>query len=321
VGNLDVTNPGIATTLAAVLAAHYPFTKPVEELVLPFVSFEGEAQIFNLGDLDIALSLRPVALDQNFNNPYSRTANNYLDAGTDGTIETLARNISSARGPAQQKVNDAFVKRATLDQFITNNFDAARVNANLPVDPATTLPIVYPSTDFGNKLKAAVSLAINNPDTLFVSLGGTGLGGWDDHSGGLRNYPPRMLGLMQALKVAVQHMNLMGAGHIVINVFGDFGRNVNLNNAEGWDHGNNQNLYTLGGKNIPGRTLGKIVGKTMRVGTPFENRQFTAPANDSYQCEPFAIASTIFKYFGVQNPEILTGEPAIDEVNPQNEFV
>ena len=45
------------------------------------------------------------------------------------------------------------------------------------------------------------------------------------------------------------------------------------------------------------------------------NRQFTTPMDDSYQCEPFSIASSIFKYFGVQNPAVLTGEPAMDETD------
>jgi uncharacterized protein (DUF1501 family) len=139
------------------------------------------------------------------------------------------------------------------------------------------------------------------------------LGGWDDHSGAIEDYPGRVQGLMEALKVAARHMFLENANHIVINVFGDFGRNVNLNNSMGWDHGNNQNFYTLGGSGIPGRALGKLVGRTQRIGTAFENRQFTSPADGSYQCEPFSIASTIFSYFGVQNPEVLTGESALDE--------
>ena len=117
-------------------------------------------------------------------------------------------------------------------------------------------------------------------------------------------------------------MSLAGANNIVINVFGDFGRNVNLNNSNGWDHGNNQNLYTIGGGDIAGRALGKLVGKTKRIGASGRNRQFTSPTDDSYQCEPFAIASTIFKYFGVQNPDLLTGEPSIDESdNVPNEKV
>jgi uncharacterized protein (DUF1501 family) len=118
---------------------------------------------------------------------------------------------------------------------------------------------------------------------------------------------------MEALQVASRHLALMETNTIIINVFGDFGRNVNVNDSKGWDHGNNQNLYTFGGADIPDRTLGKLVGKTRRIGTAFQNRQFTSPTDDSYQCEPFAIASTLFKYFGVQNPEVLTGEPAIDE--------
>lgn len=41
VGSLDMAGPGIGTTLAAILAANQAFGKPVEELLLPFVSFEG----------------------------------------------------------------------------------------------------------------------------------------------------------------------------------------------------------------------------------------------------------------------------------------
>ncbi len=134
-----------------------------------------------------------------------------------------------------------------------------------------------------------------------------------DHSGALDDYPARIQGLFLALETAAKHMNLVSATNIVINAFGDFGRNVNLNNSLGWDHGNNQNFYTLGGSAIADRALGKLAGRTRRIGTPFQNRQFTSLAVDSYQCEPFSIASTLFKYFGVQNPEVLTGEPAIDE--------
>ena len=166
---------------------------------------------------------------------------------------------------------------------------------------------------------------MNNPDTVFISLGSGGLGGWDDHSGGIDDYQPRMQGLFEALEAAAKHLREeaaagnASANTVVINVFGDFGRNVNLNNSMGWDHGNNQNLYTLGGSGIPGRVLGKLVGRTHRIGTPFQNRQFTSPTEDSYQCEPFSIASTIFKYFGVQNPEVLTGEPPIDESGTDDE--
>lgn len=325
VGNLDLDNAGIATTLAALADKYAFFDKPVDDLLFPFVSFEGDAKVFNPGDLNIPMALRPINLDSNFNNPYARSRNSSLDASdsdvNDQAIDALASQVS-AQFPQFEKINNAFRERARLSSFIESSFSSDQIMAVLPVDPETEAQLVYPETNFGRRLRAAVSLAIKNPETMFISLGSGGLGGWDDHSNALANYPGRIRGLMEALQVASRHLSLMQAEHIVINVFGDFGRNVNLNDANGWDHGNNQNLYTIGGSAISGRPLGKLVGKTQRTGTPYRNRQFTAPTDDSYQCEPFAIASTLFKYFGVQNPELLTGETAIDESeNVPNERV
>ena len=317
VGGLDVSGPGIATTLAALLERYNPEGKTIDQLVMPFVSFEGDSHVFNQGDLSLSPVLRPMALDANLRNPYQRSRNWYLDRNDEDTndvaLESMARDVSALNAPRHAPVEASLLRRAELDAFISANFNAEVIDANLPMDPDTGMAVAYPDNTFGRNLKAAVSLAVNNPDTVFISLGNSGLGGWDDHSGALVSYPGRMQGLFEALAAAVRHMQLVSANHIVINVFGEFGRNVNLNNAMGWDHGNNQNLYTLGGAGIPGRTLGKLVGRTRRIGTPSMNRQFTAPTNDSYQCEPFSIAATIFSYFGVQNPDALTGEPAIDE--------
>ncbi|MGD2184473.1 MAG: DUF1501 domain-containing protein [Desulfobacterales bacterium] len=318
VGNLNLANAGIATTLAAILDKFNPFGKAVDELLLPFVTFEGDSRIFSRGDLDIPLALRPLALDANFNNPYSRAENNFLDINNDNTNDQKLEELAQARSnlfPQFEKVNDAFIKRAELADFIDSSFNSEKIIEDLPVDPDTGQRIQYPPGNFGTRLLAAVSLAIKNPETVFISLGSGGLGGWDDHSDSLSRYPNRFQRLMEALQAASRHLALMDANNIVINVFGDFGRNVNVNDSNGWDHGNNQNLYTIGGADIAGRALGKLVGKTQRIGTPFQNRQFTSPTSDSYQCEPFAIASSFYKYFGVQNPELLTGEPAIDESN------
>lgn len=317
VGNLDLSKAGIATTLAAIIDKFNPFAdKQVDDLLLPFVTFEGNSRVFSPGDLDIPLTLRPLALDANFNNPYARSRNNYLDASNvndnDQKLEELAQ-IRSNLFPQFEKINNALIKRADLADFIDSSFNSEKIIGDLPVDPGSGQKIQYPNTNFGNRLRAAVSLAIKNPESIFISLGSGGLGGWDDHSDSLTRYPGRIQRLMEAIQVAARHMALMEANNIIINVFGDFGRNVNVNDSKGWDHGNNQNLYTLGGADIPDRALGKLVGKTRRIGTAFQNRQFTSPTDDSYQCEPFAIASTLFKYFGIQNPEVLTGEPAIDE--------
>jgi hypothetical protein len=311
VGGLDVFGPGIATTLAAILERFNPFGKAIDELVLPFVSFEGDSKVFNLGDLNPSLTLRPMNLDENFANPYERNQYWYLD-GDDGdtndvALEAMARDVGTLNTPRHAEVEESFLKREELEAYISEHFTEDDVEGGIPDG------VEYPDNSFGDKLKAAVSLAVNNPDTVFISMGSGGLGGWDDHSGGIDDYPDRMEGLFLALDAASQHLRAASADSVVINVFGDFGRNVNLNNSSGWDHGNNQNLYTVGGWGIDGRALGKLVGRTERIGTPFQNRQFTSPTSDSYQCEPFSIASTIFKYFGVQNPEVLTDEPAIDE--------
>lgn len=316
-GNLNRANAGIATTLAAIIDKFNPFVnKAVDDLLLPFVTFEGDSLVFSPGDLDIPLPLRPLALDANFNNPYTRSDNGYLDTDNNNANDQKLEELAQARSnlfPQFEKVNNAFIKRAELADFIESSFNSEKIIEDLPVDPDTGQKIQYPNSSFANRLLAAVSLAVKNPESVFISLGSEGLGGWDDHSDSLTRYPSRIQRLMEALQAASRHLMLTEANNIVINVFGDFGRNVNINDSLGWDHGNNQNLYTIGGADIAGRSLGKLVGKTRRIGTPFENRQFTSPTADSYQCEPFSIASSIFKYFGVQNPQVLTGEPAIDE--------
>jgi len=260
--------------------------------------------------------------------------------------------------------------------------------------------LVYPQNNrFAELLRAAVTLCIHNPDTKLAMVGSPGLGGWDDHNSAMSSYETRMQTLMSAVRAAVKHIKYAkddtaviadrgpnpenDTSNIIINIFTDFGRNANLNNSQGWDHGNNQNFYTFGGRPLvrlnpalgeytlsaaeqavdsdptktlvlpvknfdtltpaqqaarggepvaaevvrPPGALGKIVGETTIFGTPGANRWFTKPAEDtdivgsssynafaypdgsvstSYEFEPQAIASTIYKWFGVSNPEVLT---------------
>ncbi len=306
-GHLDPAMPGIATNLAAIVYDHMDYffdDKPLEDVKLPVVTFEGESPVFNLGDMDIDLMLRPVALNASLQTPYNRNPNYYLNlAGADDSIENLARQISASRGGTQKKINDAFIKRTQLDDFMTNELSGGIGE----IDTLIGADVYELNNNFADMLKAAVHLAYKNEDTFFINLGSPGLGGWDDHSGALDEYPERMRQLMSALKSAVDHMVAVVKGNLVINVFGDFGRNVNYNSSLGWDHGNNQNFYTVGGWDIPGRVLGKITGTTELTGSASTNRLFTTPAAGSYRCEPMAIAATIYRYFGVQNPELLTG--------------
>jgi len=168
--------------------------------------------------------------------------------------------------------------------------------------------VTYPDNNtFADRMKLAMNLLIHNEHTKVVSMGSPGLGGWDDHSDSLHNYPERMTRLMEAVEAALAHMKAVGKTNINIVVFGEFGRNVSYNNSEGWDHGNNQNVYWFGGRDYMNH-LG-IVGETEIVGSA--GRLFTQPknlgmSNGSYHFQVFSIAATIYKMYGIKNPEILT---------------
>lgn len=88
-------------------------------------------------------------------------------------------------------------------------------------------------------------------------------------------------------------------------VFGEFGRNVNLNAAFGWDHGNLQNFYVFGGKGYFSHR--GAVGTTQVDDVGAINRLYLKPASNSYWFEPLSMAATLYKIFGIQNPELLTG--------------
>ncbi len=318
VGSIDADSPGMAHTLALILAAKGAFgARDLSSLFLPFVSFEGTSRAFYEGDsrTPIPSALKYIALDPSLaDNPFQRSDNNFLPVNStdDATLDALAKGISESYGTRYSEMNRSLANRAKLDQYLDTRYNLTIVNAALPAG------VSYPDTPTGRALKAAVSLALMNPDTLFIAINGVGTG-WDDHNIALTNYPPRMTDLMASLSTAVTHLKASNRNDIIINVFGDFGRNLNINETLGWDHGNNQNFYTLGGSAIPGRRLGKLVGKTMCTDTSNENRLFTTPTPDSYQCEPFAIAASMYKYFGLRNPEILTGGVTpIDETSPPN---
>jgi hypothetical protein len=379
-GSLDIeVGPGIGTRLAATLFQHraqYEATSiladgtavgslsngssnGVEALFLPFVSFEGETRYFQQDpDYILPLLLRGMTLDQNLESPYSRNSD-------DDPIKTALNNlVSKTMTPARlgrfAGVSDAFALREFFeDKMAGLDPSGATINANtdssgapLPnitdqadadaIGVALGAQLFYPQNQYTNRIRAAVTLALKNPSSLYITVGG-GLGGWDDHNNGIDNYPDRMNDLFAVMQAAMLHIKYSNnaatlpstpggaagtrttSSNIAINMFGDFGRLVNLNNSEGWDHGNNQNLFTFGidgtGSPRPAGALGKVVGTTQRVGTPGTNNQVTEPAPGSYEAEPMSVASTVYSYFGVQNPQILTaddernpaGVPAIDE--------
>lgn len=340
-GTTDVEQrPGIGTVLAHVVdtqRANYLSALGQPEFILPFVSLEGETTFF-APDPDRSLdpSFRYQTLGTNLQNPFSRNAVPVFD--------NLANSLN-ARGRFS-RVNEALASREQLEAQIGNVTSA--VNAPLTFNTASidafdtaddfndngngTSTLNYPNNGFANQIRAAVTLAVENPSTLFISAGNVGLGGWDDHNNGCDRYAGRMQQLFTALRAACKHIKyssgttpgglVRNTNNIMINVYGEFGRRCNLNGSCGWDHGNCQNLFTLMGSGVrPANVLGKVVGKTMRVGSVGTNNQFQEPTGDSYEFEPSSVAATIYNAFGVQNPEVLNadaankpeGNPVIDQ--------
>ena len=331
----------------------------VTSLPLPYVSLEGETRAFQQDpDINLPLALRYLTLSEDFDNPYARNNNGdgpaleliadtvrdqaYLDryrgvADAFSNRETMEDNIGSLTGGANpvSRTTDSsgnfLPSLSNTDTIVTDNPDFFEDQMD------GTSRLRYPDRNqnrYADRIRAAVTLALENPSTMYISVGG-GLGGWDDHNNGVDRYPDRMEDLFETLRVAMLHIQLSAGttpggrtrttDNIIINMFGDFGRRVNLNNSQGWDHGNNQNLWTFGGAGIRGAgALGKVVGKTARVGESGTNNQVTEPTSDSYQAEPMSIASSVYSYFGVQNPELLTadaefnpdGDPPLDETVP-----
>ena len=382
-GSLDIEgSPGVGTRIAAtlyqhralyqnstVLADNTPINDMVNDLLLPFVSFEGDTRAFQQDpDFNIPLLYRGITLDQNFNNPYSRSSN-----PNDAALEALllqngvkisaeeynnlrysgAANSFNLRAYLESQITGIDTANDSPLPFITNTIDSDEAIVNQATDDIPNNGrLIYPNNRYRDRIRAAVTLALVNPGSLYITVGG-GLGGWDDHNNGIDNYRNRMNDLFETLKAAMLHIkysdqsqdaaqtaagsatgalktlggNLRSTDNIVINVFGDFGRRVNLNGNQGWDHGNNQNLFTFGGAGVRQggvAALGKVVGRTERVGQPGTNNQVTEPEQGSYEAEPMSVASTVYSYFGVQNPEVLTrdeelnpdGVPAIDETQP-----
>ena len=206
-------------------------------------------------------------------------------------MDTLAQKTN-----IKGKIKEAFSKRSSLSTFIDEVSNSA--TPDLGAD-------AYPKDNrFSKKLETAIKILSKNPDTKVVTIGTGGLGGWDDHNEA-RDYVQRTESLFASLKSAMAHIKAEGKEQqINIMVFGEFGRNVNLNSALGWDHGNLQNFYVLGGKGYFNHK--GVVGETIVENTGQINRLYLKPKQGTYQFEPLSIAATLYKIYGIENPEILT---------------
>ncbi len=303
-GDFREEGSGIFTTLAQILEKNGVI---YENSVLPFITMEGESAFYAKGDKPLSGYLNPVGVNQDLDNPYERSRDNRwfyytekerevpnYENNTTAAINVAMDTLAQSKNP-QGQIKEAFKKRGELEAFINKIKEK-------------TLPagVSYPDNNaFAKKLQTAINILSSNPDTKIISLGNDGLGGWDDHNDA-RDYVTRMETLFSALAAAMAHIKAEGKeSNISIMVFGDFGRNVNLNSALGWDHGNNQNFFLLGGKGFF-NSVG-VVGETELYSPNKLNRLYLKPKSSSYSFEPLAIAATLYKIYGIENPEVLTG--------------
>lgn len=297
---------GVIANLASILYHKGAITEPSGSddvgKTIPFVTMEGESTFFSEDDLNLNAFLKPVAFGSGSDNPYKRGGyaswyeNIILDHETNSTIGKIFDTIAQKYN-RDGKVKESFERRVILEKFADDIH-----NITLPDG------IEYPSDNvFAQRLQTAMNLLIHNEHTKVVSMGSPGLGGWDDHSNAIDRYTARMTQLMEAIESAMAHMKAAGKSNINIVVFGEFGRNVNYNNSLGWDHGNLQNVYWFGGSDYMNR-LG-IVGETEvegKGGRIYQRPKGFETANTSYHFQAFSIAATIYRMYGIKNPEILT---------------
>ncbi|MCK4705261.1 MAG: hypothetical protein KAT90_07275, partial [Gammaproteobacteria bacterium] len=334
-GSLDVDfAAGFGHKLAAIVSEHRALYQTntvlagggaitdVEQLVMPFVSIlDGDTRIFDKdGSATVPLLFNGISVNSDLENPFTRSTPN----GAAVELEALAQQTTAESTKDFSDVEEAFKLRKELADAM-GVFAAADLNVLPTITDGVDITanggsvLAYPNTAIGRSLRAAVTLAVENPGTLFTTLGGA-FGGWDDHNNGVDRYPQRMRQVFEALRVAMMHIKythnastpinglVRPTNNIIINVFGEFGRRVNLNTSLGWNHGNNQNFYTLGGARPGLRTaagidaLGNVVGKTIRTGTSGEDNQYTQPDTGSYEFEPMSVAANIYKHFGVVSP-------------------
>ena len=252
-GSFDDDNAGLIANLAQILEDNGIVN---ENTLMPFVTLEGESKFYAEGRVPLQGFLKPVAMSEALDNPYSRYSRdwryytpeereipeyNHSENGFDATLhakmDTLAQNNNESG-----KIKDALERRSSLDTFIDD------------ISTSTTPDLgddAYPANNrFADKLETAIKILSKNHDTKVVTVGTGGLGGWDDHNEA-RDYVTRTESLFRTLQSAMAHIKAEGKENTInIMVFGEFGRNVNLNSALGWDHGNLTKFLCLRGKRL-----------------------------------------------------------------------
>ncbi len=234
-GSLDIDfAPGMGNKLASIIANHRALYEAnttlaggaaiadVEQLIMPFISIsDGDTRIFDKGDSDpLPLLFNGISVNDDLSNPFTRNIDS-LSGGSltpeekSALLDDLANQTTAADPRDYTEVVEAFTQREELEQ-VMQVFSTGFVLPTLPASDPDDIDanggnstLEYPDTGVGRSLQAAVTMAIENPSTLFITLGGA-FGGWDDHNNGVDRYPARMRGVFEALRVAMMHIKYSG---------------------------------------------------------------------------------------------------------------
>jgi hypothetical protein len=294
-GNLDSEKAGIFRNILEVL---YKNNQIDANTILPALSV-GESAIYDNGDLINNSLLRAVTIDSELNNPYELKYHTKMN----DEQYLLMKNLLDQKNKANTTDNNYFsrlkehyFKRQDLSEFMNQISE-------------TQLPVEFPNTTISHSLQSMIKVMTTNKSSKLGFIAHPN--GWDDHSSAISQYQNRHRDLIEALYAATGALQALGNKNINIWVMTEFGRNVNLNNSLGWDHGNQFNLMVFG--NNPNLNMGKVIGTT-KVIQESESRIYTVPADNSIAYEPYSIASSLYHLFGIQNSDLLTGQPIIKEL-------
>lgn len=291
-GSTDIEKAGFFRDILEVLHQNGQVTS---ESIIPAITLS-ESVIYSNGNLVPKAVLNPVTVGGNLENPYDFGENSHVKEHMTDKFNALlqASNSKSRTNSYLTKLSEQFFKREELNSFMTSISEK-------------TLPVTFPDTTIGDYMSSTLKLMLNNSDTklAFVNYPGS----WDDHSNAVRDYRNRFSALMDAIKSSVDTLKAVENKTVNIWVMTEFGRNVNLNDSGGWDHGNQFNLMLF--SNSDKFKMGQVIGET-EVFSSGGNRLYTRPKEGSVSYEPYSIASTLYKVFGIENPEAINGYPAID---------
>lgn len=252
--------------------------------------FVNDSQGFNE---PLKTELGNVTFDGNLSNPFTFKGGFYAN-GVEATIGAIA-NAS----------NEAFNSDSHITEYLKTYKDlGAFVNS---VDGVDLGNVERPSGVI-ESIVSGLKLLLGNESGRVTTVP---YGVWDDHSDAMNLTPARATGLFTTIKYCMDVLEALGRNDVLIYMVSEFGRNMSINSANGFDHGSNMCSYWFGGSDFINHK--GVVGSTT-INTNERYRIFTQPVEVDEHHSPFCEAATLYELVGITNPEDFTeGYSTIDK--------